>query len=716
MSPRGRWMAVAVAAALAFGCDDAPEDGGGGIEPPDAQVLGCMDDSACGAGRFCVEGACVAGECRDDAACGAGRRCDLASLTCIDEGACTGHGECGAGFCIDGECLDVQCADDIHCDPNEVCNEEHRCVPRVLGCLDGDGDGYGIGMECMGIDCDDGNPEINPGVPEDGNTNCDDGIDNDCSGTDAVCGAQDLDGDGIAGAAGDCDDNDPEVNPNHAEVPYNGKDDDCNPDTSDDDLDGDGYPSDQVEGGTDCDDMNPQINPEGRDRPGNGIDEDCDGMDRMPDDLDRDADGFSEIDGDCNDEDAGVNPDQPEVPYNGKDDDCAPATPDNDLDEDGVPHPADCDDRAPDVHPGAPEIYYNGRDDDCDPATVDNDADGDGFAGGEGGPDCNDQSAAINPDSPEENYNGVDDDCDPTSPDDDLDHDGFPRADDCDDSDPSRNPGVVENARTRCSDGIDHDCRGGDVECNDQAVDSDGDGVPDDQDCAPNNPDVPGPREIVGNGIDDDCDPATPDVRPPCDDDLFDQMASNGAPATATRVQDGNTRGVQYGALFLCQDDDDWYRIDLREGDGLEVDLFFSHAEGDIDVGLYRQVGGAEPEFVDSSAGVTDEETVYLRRAPAAGTYLVRVYRYNQGQSAYRMTVNVFEGCTDDAENATGEQNDTINHPSAFPGVRERRQICDFDDDWYGFRVDRRTDVRLDLLFTHADGDLDIALQTAAGA
>ncbi|MBW2738339.1 MAG: PASTA domain-containing protein, partial [Deltaproteobacteria bacterium] len=40
----------------------------------------------------------------------------------------------------------------------------------------------------------------------------------------------------------DCDDNDAGVNPGATEVPYNGKDDDCNAQTPDDDLDGDGYP------------------------------------------------------------------------------------------------------------------------------------------------------------------------------------------------------------------------------------------------------------------------------------------------------------------------------------------------------------------------------------------------------------------------------------------------------------------------------------------
>jgi hypothetical protein len=150
--------------------------------------------------------------------------------------------------------------------------------------------------------------------------------------------------------------------------------------------------------------------------------------------------------------------------------------PDRDRDGFGVPEVAsceppesgwtdrmrDCDDSDPSVFPGAPEACaYDGIDEDCDggPAWY-VDEDGDGF--------------------------GTDEVYDCAQP-------RAPEPGDCDDADPSSNPGAVEI----CADGIDQDCDGAHVPCgvhgrwdarlyhvyaegsHVQAGDLDGDGAPD---------------------------------------------------------------------------------------------------------------------------------------------------------------------------------------------------------------------------------------------
>ncbi len=177
----------------------------------------------------------------------------------------------------------------------------------------------------------------------------------------------------------DCDDNNASVNASATEIPYNGIDDDCNPFTKDDDLDGDGFI----------------------------------------------------LANDCNDNNASVNASATEIPYNGIDDDCNPLTKDDDLDGDGFVLANDCDDNDASVNASAIEIPYNGIDDDCNPLTKDDDLDGDGFVLAN---DCDDNNASVNALATEIPYNGIDDDCNPLTKDDDLDGDGFVLANDCDDN------------------------------------------------------------------------------------------------------------------------------------------------------------------------------------------------------------------------------------------------------------------------------------------
>ncbi len=298
-------LGLALLGGALLACGDPP------VVPEDADTDSGTSDSDSGTDAGVVELCARDQDCDDDLFCNGVERCR--------------PGEAGA------DARGCMSAASDRCEASQTCDEAaDECVNDCGMEPDADGDGHDA-VACGGGDCDDADPNVNPGVME----QCDmGGRDEDCEpstlGPDAdmdgyvsaMCCNRQLDGSLLCGT--DCDDGNGEINPDAIEV-CNGLDDNCDGalDPTIEDGDGDGWArcADLPEAMRDCNDSSATTYP-GATELCDGLDNDCDGSVAGED---VDEDGFMATDvmctggarmglprTDCDDTDRGVAPDQPE--------------------------------------------------------------------------------------------------------------------------------------------------------------------------------------------------------------------------------------------------------------------------------------------------------------------------------------------------------------------------------------------------------------------
>lgn len=165
------------------------------------------------------------------------------------------------------------------------------------------------------------------------------------------------------------------------------------------------------------------------------------------------------------------------------------------------------------------------------------------------------------------------------------------------------------------------------------------------------------------------------------------------------------------------QRDDDWYKIYATPGyERIQVELSFTHAEGDIDLALYDEAGN----MLASSVSFTDNEAIDFTVDASDADYFVRVYGY-QSESGSSYDLRWFGGAPvhhgpDDAYEENDDfssAHDLSNSGGVWLSGLEGAGIQS-DNDWYKISVSAQsTLLQVELTFTHAEGDIDLALYDA---
>lgn len=184
-------------------------------------------------------------------------------------------------------------------------------------------------------------------------------------------------------------------------------------------------------------------------------------------------------------------------------------------------------------------------------------------------------------------------------------------------------------------------------------------------------------------------------------DDVHEE---NDTAATATHV-------VSSVGISAMRCDDDWYEIPVVAGAPIDVNAYFTHGAGDIDLSLHTPVSAGSAAILVSNGVDDDDESLSYSSAAFGGVWSVRVF--GDSDNAYDLVVTSPRCLPDDPF----EPNDVLAEATPLTSGVERWAVaCSNNDDYYSISAGVGATITADVAFIDEDGDIDLRLFDPSGA
>lgn len=161
--------------------------------------------------------------------------------------------------------------------------------------------------------------------------------------------------------------------------------------------------------------------------------------------------------------------------------------------------------------------------------------------------------------------------------------------------------------------------------------------------------------------------------------------------------------------LVACEGDEDWFEIEVPDGDSVEVSATFDNAEGDVDLQLF-DTSGTE---LDSDVGLSPTDPVVAWRNNTGADATVRILadlvtdQYGTGGVPYLLEAEYIipDPCVEDA----GEEDDDAGSATTvLLGTNTTGTACEADPDWYAVDLASGDIAQFVVTAPFDDGDVNL--------